>query len=71
MDTSIGVDDMNKFQMLKNEFSDVLFNNFVPFWEKYSPDPIYGGFLCGFDRDGELFSEDKSVWQQGRSLQTR
>ena len=59
---------MNRFAELKKEFSDVLLNNFVPFWETYSPDPIYGGFLCGFDRDGELFFEDKSVWQQRRSL---
>ena len=59
---------MEKFKEYKDRFSDVLLNNFVPFWEKFSPDKIYGGFLCGFDRDGELFFEDKSVWQQGRSL---
>ena len=56
------------FNKLKEEFSDVLLNNFVPFWTKYSPDEKYGGYLCGFMRDGELFYEDKSVWQQGRSL---
>ena len=43
-------------------------DDFVSFWETRSVDPVYGGFLCGFDRDGELFFEDKSVWQQGRSL---
>ena len=59
---------MEKITEYKERFSDVLLNNFVPFWEKFSPDKIYGGFLCGFDRDGELFFEDKSVWQQGRSL---
>ena len=59
---------MNTISQYKNEFSDVLLNNFVKFWETYSPDPEYGGFLCGFDRDGSLFHEDKSVWQQGRSL---
>lgn len=59
---------MSLFSEYKKEFSDVLFNNFVPFWEKFSPDPVYGGFLCGFERDGSLFYEDKSVWQQGRSL---
>lgn len=59
---------MEKITDYKLRLSDVLFNNFVPFWEKFSPDMVYGGFLCGFDRDGELFFEDKSVWQQGRSL---
>lgn len=49
-------------------FKEVLLDNFVPFWTKFSPDKEYGGYLCGFMRDGELFYEDKSVWQQGRSL---
>ena len=52
----------------KEQISKTLFENFVPFWEEFSPDKEYGGFLCGFERDGELFLEDKSVWQQGRSL---
>ena len=59
---------MERIEKLLARYSDTLFGNFVPFWETVSPDPIYGGFLCGFDRDGELFYEDKSVWQQGRSL---
>ena len=59
---------MERLYEYKNKFSKTLFEDFIPFWEKFSPDPVYGGFLCGFDRDGELFFEDKSVWQQGRSL---
>ena len=55
-------------QTYKKKFQDVLLNNFVPFWTEYSVDKKYGGYLCGFMRDGELFHEDKSVWQQGRSL---
>ncbi|MBE5732523.1 MAG: N-acylglucosamine 2-epimerase [Clostridiales bacterium] len=50
------------------EFEEVLLGNFAPFWTELSPDYEYGGYLCGFMRDGELFYEDKSVWQQGRSL---
>ena len=59
---------MKSIAEFRNQYYDTLMNNFVPFWEKFSPDPVYGGFLCGFMRDGELFLEDKSVWQQGRSL---
>ena len=60
---------MNRnFAAYSKDFEDVLLGNFVPFWTKFSPDPVYGGYLCGFMRDGELFHEDKSVWQQGRSL---
>jgi N-acylglucosamine 2-epimerase len=62
--------------MMKKEFFekyyektyDILMNDFVSFWTKVSVDEIYGGYLCGFDREGNLFYEDKSVWQQGRSL---
>lgn len=50
------------------KISDILMNDFVDFWTKYSVDEKYRGYLCGFERDGELFFEDKSVWQQGRSL---
>ncbi len=56
------------FEKQMNDFKEVLLGNFVPFWTKFSVDKEYGGYLCGFMRDGELFHEDKSVWQQGRSL---
>ncbi len=56
------------FEKYRKDIQKILMENFVPFWEKVSPDKEYGGYLCGFDRDGELFYEDKSVWQQGRSL---
>ena len=56
------------FEQYRKEFERVLLENFVPFWTNFSVDKEYGGYLCGFMRDGELFHEDKSVWQQGRSL---
>lgn len=61
---------MNKefFSTYREKINGILMDDFVAFWEKFSVDPVYGGYLCGFDRDGELFFEDKSVWQQGRSL---
>ena len=60
---------MNRdFSAYSKKFEDVLLNNFAPFWTEFSVDKEYGGYLCGFMRDGELFFEDKSVWQQGRSL---
>ncbi len=56
------------FESYYKKINDILMNDFVSFWEERSVDKKYGGFLCGFDRDGNLFYEDKSVWQQGRSL---
>ena len=45
---------MYNIKALKEEFYDVLMHNFVNFWETHSPDKEYGGFLCGFDREGNL-----------------
>jgi len=56
------------FGLYSKEFREVLLENFAPFWTNFSVDKEYGGYLCGFMRDGELFFEDKSGWQQGRSL---
>ena len=52
----------------KEKIHDILMRDFVAFWEEKSVDKRFGGYLCGFDCEGGLFYEDKSVWQQGRSL---
>ena len=56
------------FENYHKKISDILMDDFVSFWTEVSVDTEYGGYLCGFDRQGNLFYEDKSVWQQGRSL---
>ncbi|MDY4186859.1 MAG: hypothetical protein SOX77_03235 [Candidatus Borkfalkiaceae bacterium] len=38
----------------------------VPFWLKYGADKKYGGLINCLDRTGKIYSEDKSVWMQGR-----
>ncbi len=60
--------DKKFFESYYEKINKVLMDDFVSFWTEKSVDKEYGGYLCGFDRDGELFHEDKSVWQQGRSL---
>ncbi len=55
--------------MLKNyyqTFKEELFNYCVPFWLENSVDEKFGGILNCLDRKGEVYSEDKSVWMQGR-----
>jgi len=47
-----------------------LLENIVPFWEKYSVDREYGGFLTCLDRDGSVFDTDKFMWLQGRQIWT-
>ena len=60
--------DTQFFKTYKDRVHDILMHDFVDFWTTASVDREYGGYLCGFDREGNLFYEDKSVWQQGRSL---
>ena len=38
----------------------------VSFWLKNGMDPVNGGVYTCLDREGKIFSTDKSVWMQGR-----
>ena len=38
----------------------------VAFWLKNGMDPVHGGVYTCLDREGKVFSTDKSVWMQGR-----
>ena len=51
------------YEKFKNE----LLNSCVPFWLNYAVDEKYGGILNCVDRYGKVYSEDKSVWMQGRA----
>ena len=54
-------------EKLSNVFYDELFKNVIPFWEKFGYDTEYGGMYTSLDREGNLYSSDKSVWMQGRT----
>ena len=46
-----------------------LYENVLPFWEKYTPDFEFGGvFTCFSNNGSDLLSEDKYIWSQGRML---
>ena len=49
------------------KFRTELINSCVPFWLEHGHDAQYGGILNCLDREGEVYSEDKSVWMQGRA----
>ena len=38
----------------------------VDFWLKNGMDSVYGGVYTCLDREGKIYSTDKSVWMQGR-----
>ena len=51
------------YQTFKTE----LLDSCVPFWLEHAVDREYGGILNCLDRYGKVYSQDKSVWMQGRA----
>ncbi|HXR76564.1 MAG TPA: AGE family epimerase/isomerase [Bryobacteraceae bacterium] len=45
-----------------------LFDDFLPFLERYVVDPEYGGFLCAVRPNGERVSDEKRTWYEGRGV---
>jgi len=45
-----------------------LFDDFLPFLEKYVIDHEYGGFMCNTDRDGTNITQKKTTWYEGRGI---
>ncbi len=45
-------------------------NSCTNFWLKYGIDHEHGGVYTCLDREGKIFSRDKSVWMQGRCAWT-
>ncbi len=40
----------------------------LSFWSEFGFDSVYGGFYTCLERNGTIYSTDKSVWAQGRAL---
>ncbi len=49
------------------QFRTELLDSCVPFWLEHGVDTEYGGILNCLDRSGKVYSDDKSVWMQGRA----
>ncbi len=52
---------------LYNQFKSELLESCIPFWLTNARDREYGGIINCLDRTGKVYSEDKSVWMQGRA----
>ena len=53
---------------LRQKLHHELFDEFLPFWDKYGIDHENGGFMCGIDHDGTRVHSDKFHWFQGRGV---
>ena len=58
---------MKNLSTYKELFEKELFENVIPFWTKNALDTEHGGIYNSLDRQGEIYSTDKSVWMQGRA----
>jgi N-acylglucosamine 2-epimerase len=53
---------------LREEHRYWLFNDFLPFMDKFVIDHELGGFMCTADRDGTQINSDKRGWYEGRGI---
>src|SRR6266487_1243672 len=53
---------------LKERYRRDLFNDFLPFMERYVIDHEYGGFMCNTDYTGERVNDNKLSWFEGRGF---
>jgi len=53
---------------LRSQYHSYLFDDFLPFMEKYVIDAEFGGFLCQADRDGTRLGTSKTPTNEGRGI---
>ena len=55
-------------QQLHKQYRYDLFDDFLPFMEKFVIDHELGGFMCNTDRDGTNITTTKNSWYIGRGI---
>ena len=55
-------------EQLLEHYRYYLFDDFLPFMDKYVIDHKYGGFMGNTDRDGTNITTNKSTWYEGRGI---
>jgi len=57
-----------KPQELLEKYRHFLFDDFLPFMDKYIIDHELGGFMCNSDRSGKNITTSKRAWYDGRGI---
>ena len=52
----------------RDELESMLYDEYLPFWDKGGYDKKYGGFICNLNRDGIPVDDEKFIWYQGRAI---
>jgi len=55
-------------EQLRELYRRYLFDDFLPFMDKYVIDHQYGGFMCNTDRNGVNVTTTKTTWFEGRGI---
>jgi mannose/cellobiose epimerase-like protein (N-acyl-D-glucosamine 2-epimerase family) len=66
--TNNGKLDGLSLEQLREKHRYYLFDDFLPFLDKYVIDHKYGGFMCNTDRDGTNITKNKNTWFEGRGI---
>ena len=53
---------------MRDQYRKDLFDDYLPFHERFVNDKKFGGFLCSVRPNGELVSDEKRVWFEGRGV---
>jgi len=53
---------------LRDQYRYDLFEDFLPFMDRYVIDHELGGFMCETDRDGTNLTRNKTTWFEGRGI---
>lgn len=54
------------FRATRAKYRKDLFDDYLPFHEKFVVDPQFGGFHCTVTPSGRLISSEKTAWYEGR-----
>ncbi|WP_299546842.1 AGE family epimerase/isomerase, partial [Seonamhaeicola sp.] len=57
-----------QLKKLKEIYRSALFDDLVPWWEKYSLDTEKGGYFTRLNQDGSVYSGDKDMWMISRQV---
>jgi mannose/cellobiose epimerase-like protein (N-acyl-D-glucosamine 2-epimerase family) len=57
-----------KLRQLRDQYRRDLFDDFLPFMERYVIDAEYGGFRCNIDHLGNRVNHNKMSWFEGRGI---
>lgn len=68
--TTVKIDKLagKSLKELLKEYRYYLFDDYLPFLDKYVIDHKYGGFMCNTDRDGTNITTHKTAWYEGRGI---